>query len=135
MTHQVEDITGGYVRRPLVLIFLSIAVGLAIFMATLRILVPGVQLWMYLLLGFGGAVALAFYTPDLFVGMAFDAGGVASGPMTATFSLAFVQGIAIQTPNADIVAEGFGMIAIVAMMPVIALQVLGVLYNLKTKKK
>lgn len=135
LTHQVEDITGGYVRRPLVLIFLSIAVGLAIFMATLRILVPGVQLWMYLLLGFGGAVALAFYTPDLFVGMAFDAGGVASGPMTATFSLAFVQGIAIQTPNADIVADGFGMIAIVAMMPVIALQVLGVLYNLKTKKK
>ncbi len=134
LTHQVEDITGGYVRRPLVLIFLSIAVGLAIFMATLRILVSGIELWMYLILGFGGAVALAFYTPDLFVGMAFDAGGVASGPMTATFSLAFVQGIAIQTPTADIVADGFGMIAIVAMMPVIALQVLGVLYNIKTRK-
>lgn len=135
LTHQVEDITGGYVKRSLVLIFQSIAVGLAIFLATLRILVPGIQLWMYLLLGFGGAVAMAFFTPELFVGMAFDAGGVASGPMTATFSLAFVQGIAIQTPTADIVTDGFGMIAIVAMMPVIALQVLGLLYNLRTRKK
>jgi hypothetical protein len=52
--------------------------------------------------------------------MAYDAGGVASGPMTATFSLAFVQGIAAQVPTADLVADGFGMIAIVAMMPIIA---------------
>ena len=134
LTHQIEDITSGYVKRSLVLIFLSISVGLAIFMAALRIIVPGIQLWMYLLAGFGAAVAMAFFTPDLFVGLAFDAGGVASGPMTATFSLAFVQGIAIITPGADMVSDGFGMIAIVAMMPIVALQLLGILYNIKTRK-
>jgi hypothetical protein len=133
LTHQVEDITGGYVKRPLVLLFLSVSVGLAILMATIRILVPEIKLWMYLLIGFGAAVVMAFFTPDLFVGVAFDAGGVASGPMTATFSLAFVQGIAYSTPHADIVSDGFGMIAVVAMMPVVALQLLGMLYKIKTR--
>ena len=135
LTHQIEDVTGGYVKRPLVLVFMSLAVGLAILMAAMRVTIPALQLWMYLLLGFGGAVLMAFFTPDLFVGVAFDAGGVASGPMTATFSLAFIQGIAIQTPTADIVSDGFGMIAIVAMMPVLAVQTLGLIYRIKTRKK
>ncbi|MBP7174725.1 MAG: DUF1538 domain-containing protein [Thermoclostridium sp.] len=134
LTNQIEDVTGGSVSRTLVLIFLSIAVGLSIFMSALRILVPNLQLWMYLLPGFGLAVILAYMVPDLFVGMAFDAGGVASGPMTATFSLAFVQGIAAQVPSADIVVDGFGMIAIVAMMPIIAIELLGALYHHKTHK-
>lgn len=134
LTHQVEDVTGGSVRRGLVFIFMSIAVGLSIFMSVLRILIPGLQLWMYLLPGFGLAVILAYFVPDLFVGMGFDAGGVASGPMTATFSLAFVQGIAEQIPTADVVADGFGMIAIVAMMPIIALELLGAIYQAKLRK-
>ena len=75
LTHQVEDVTGGYVRRPLVLAFLSVAVGLAIFLSILRILVPGIQLWMYLLPGFGISVIAAFMVPEFFVGIAFDAGG------------------------------------------------------------
>ena len=129
LTHQVDEVTGGSVRRILVLIFLSIAVGMSIFMSALRILVPEIQLWMYLLPGFGLAVILSFLVPDLFVGMAFDAGGVASGPMTATFSLAFVQGIAARIPTADVVADGFGMIAIVAMMPIIAIELLGAIYR------
>jgi hypothetical protein len=134
LTHQVEDVTGGSVNRILVLIFLSVAVGLSIFVSALRILLPNLELWMYLLPGFGIAAILAYFVPDLFVGMAYDAGGVASGPMTATFSLAFVQGVAAQVPSADLVADGFGMIAIVAMMPIIALELLGALYQLKTRK-
>lgn len=134
LTHQVEDITGGSVKRKLVLIFLSVAVGMSIFMSTLRILIPGIELWMYILPGFGLAVALAYFVPDLFVGVAFDAGGVASGPMTATFSLAFVQGIAAEVPTADMVSDGFGMIAIVAMMPIIAIEVLGALYQYQLHK-
>ncbi len=133
LTHQVEDITGGYVRRPLVLVFLSLAVGSAVLMSVLRILHPGIKLWMYLLPGFGLAVLLSFFVPDLFVGIAFDSGGVASGPMTATFSLAFVQGIAYAVPGADIITDGFGMIAVVAMMPIIAVQILGMLYQYKTR--
>ncbi len=134
LTHQVENITGGSVKRRLVLIFLSVAVGMSIFMSALRILIPSIKLWMYILPGFGLAVVLAYFVPDLFVGMAFDAGGVASGPMTATFSLAFVQGIAAEVPTADIVADGFGMIAIVAMMPIIAIETLGALYQFQLRK-
>ncbi len=134
LTNQVEDVTGGSVRRNLVLIFLSIAVGLSIFMSALRILIPGIQLWMYLVPGFGLAALLAFFVPDLFVGMAFDAGGVASGPMTATFSLAFVQGVAAHVPTADVVADGFGMIAIVAMMPILSIELLGAIYQAKLRK-
>ncbi|NMA25287.1 MAG: DUF1538 domain-containing protein [Clostridiales bacterium] len=134
LTNQVEDITGGSVRRNFVFIFLSVAVGMSIFMSVLRILIPGIKLWMYLLPGFGLAVILAYFVPDLFVGMAFDAGGVASGPMTATFSLAFVQGVAAQVPSADVVAEGFGMIAVVAMMPIIAIELLGAIYQAKSRK-
>lgn len=134
LTSQVEDITGGSVRRILVLIFLSVSVGMSIFMSALRILVPEIKLWMYLLPGFGLAVALAFFVPDLFVGMAFDAGGVASGPMTATFSLAFVQGIAACIPTADVVTDGFGMISIVAMMPIIAIELLGAIYQAKSAR-
>ena len=134
LTQQVEDVTGGSVKRNLVLIFLSIAVGLSIFMSALRILIPGIKLWMYLLPGFALAVILSYFIPDLFVGMAFDSGGVASGPMTATFSLAFVQGIAAQIPTADVVTDGFGMIAIVAMMPIIAINILGVLYQSKYRE-
>ena len=134
LTNQVEDVTGGSVKRRMVLIFLSIAVGLSIFMSALRILIPGIQLWMYLLPGFGLAALLAFLVPDLFVGMAFDAGGVASGPMTATFSLAFVQGVAAHIPTADVVADGFGMIAIVAMMPILSIELLGAIYQAKLRK-
>ena len=134
LTQQVEDVTGGSVKRNLVLLFLSIAVGISIFMSALRILIPGIELWMYLLPGFGMAVLLSYFIPDLFVGMAYDSGGVASGPMTETFSLAFVQGIAAQIPTADVVSDGFGMIAIVAMMPIIAIGILGALYQVKYRK-
>lgn len=134
LTKQVEEVTGGSVKRKLVLIFLSAAVGLSIFMSVLRIFLPQIHLWMYILPGFGLAALLAYFVPDLFVGMAFDAGGVASGPMTATFSLAFVQGIAEQVPTASVVTDGFGMIAIVAMMPIIAIELLGLLYQAKSNK-
>lgn len=134
LTHQVEEVTGGSVKRVLVCMFLSVAVGLAIFLSALRILVPGISLWMYLLPGFALAVVLSFFVSDLFAGMAMDAGGVASGPMTATFSLAFVQGIAAQVPTADVITDGFGMIAIVAMVPIVAIELLGVLYQAKMRK-
>jgi len=135
LTDQVATITANSVRRALVFIFLSLAVGLALFLSALRILVPEIELWMYLLPGFGLTVILAFFTDDLFVGMAYDAGGVASGPMTASFSLAFIQGIAAAVPNADVVSEGFGMIAIVALTPILALEILGLLYSRALKKK
>ncbi len=135
LIHQIEDVTSGYVKKNIVLGALALGVGLAISLSLLRIVVEGIQLWHYLLIGYGVAMGLTFITPKLFVGIAFDAGGVATGPMTATFILAFINGAAYNHPTADVLVDGFGMIAMVALMPIITLQILGTIFKLKTVKK
>lgn len=135
LTQQIEDVTSGYVNRKAVLIPLTIGVGLAVSLSVIRILVPGIQLWHYLLPGYIISLALMFFTPKLFVGIAFDAGGVATGPVTATFILAFIQGAANAFEGADLMVDGFGMIAMVAMTPIITLQVLGLVFAVKSKRK
>ena len=77
---------------------------------------------------------LSYIVPKMFVGIAFDAGGVATGPMTATFILAFVQGAAYSNPGSHPILDGLGMIALVAMMQIITLQILGVIFKIKTRK-
>ena len=134
LTHQIEDITAGYIKRRSVLIPLSIGVGLSVLLSVLRILTPQIQLWHYLLPGYLIALALMFIVPKLFVGIAFDAGGVATGPLTATFILAFTQGAANAYEGANVVIDGFGMIAMVALTPIITLQLLGLFYKIKTRK-
>ena len=96
---------------------------------------PEIQLWHYLLPGYAIALGLTFVVPKLFVGIAFDAGGVATGPITATFILAFTHGAANARAGADLLVDGFGMIAMVALMPIITLQILGLIFKIKTKKK
>ncbi|OJU16143.1 MAG: hypothetical protein BGN88_03385 [Clostridiales bacterium 43-6] len=134
LTHQIEDVTSGYVNRKMVMGTLALGVALAVTLSVLRILVPEIQLWHYLLPGYIISIALTYIVPKLFVGIAFDAGGVASGPMTATFILAFAQGAADATESANVLVDGFGLIATVAMTPIIALQILGFIYKLKSKK-
>jgi hypothetical protein len=134
LTHQIEDVTSGYVKRSVVLITLSIGVGVAVALSVIRILIPDLQLWQYLLPGYMIALIMMYFAPPLFVGIAFDSGGVASGPMTATFILAYAQGVAEAIEGASVVTEGFGMIAMVAMTPLIALQILGLVFKLKSKK-
>lgn len=135
LTHQIEQVTNGYVKRKAVLGALSLGVGLAVLLSVIRIMVPGLELWHYLLPGYIIAVGLMYIVPKMFIGMAFDAGGVASGPMTATFILAFVQGAAQSIEGADVIRDGFGMIAMVAMMPIITLQLLGLIFKLKSKRE
>ena len=97
-------------------------------------LIPGLKLWHILLPGYSIAIGLMFIVPKIFVGMAFDAGGVATGPITATFILAFIQGAADTIPTASVMIEGFGMIAMVALMPILTLQLLGFVYELKRQR-
>lgn len=134
LTHQIEDVTSGYVNRKLVMVALSIGIGTAVALSMLRIIVPGIKLWHYLLPGYIISIALSFFAPKLFVGIAFDSGGVASGPMTATFILAFAQGAADAIESADVLIDGFGMISMVAMTPIIALQILGLIYKARSHK-
>ncbi len=134
LTHQVETVTSGYVKRRVVLLALSIGVGIAVALSMLRIIVPEIQLWHYLLPGYIISIILSFFTPKLFVGIAFDSGGVASGPMTATFILAFAQGAAQALEGANVLVDGFGMIAMVALTPILALQTLGLIFKLKSSR-
>ncbi|MDD4803529.1 MAG: DUF1538 domain-containing protein [Syntrophomonas sp.] len=134
LTHQIENVTSGYVKRNVVLTTLSIGVGLAVALSIIRITIPSLQLWHYLLPGYLISLAFTFFVPKLFVGIAFDSGGVASGPMTATFILAYAQGAAEAIEGANVLIDGFGVIAMVAMTPLIALQVLGFIFKMKSKK-
>lgn len=133
LTEQIEDVTSGYVKKAAVLAPLAVGVGIAVALSVIRILVPGIQLWHYLLPGYAIALSMMFVVPKLFVGIAFDAGGVATGPMTATFILAFIQGAANAFEGADVIIDGFGMIAMVAMIPIITLQGLGLVFAVKSK--
>ena len=135
LTHQIEDVTSGYVKRRSVLVALSIGVGIAVALSMLRIVTPEIQLWHYLLPGYLIASALSFFVPKLFVGIAYDAGGVATGPMTATFILALTNGAAAAHETANVLIDGFGMIAMVALMPIITLQILGLFFRWKTSGK
>ena len=100
----------------------------------LRIVIPEIQLWHYLLPGYIIALVLTFFVPKIFIGIAFDSGGVASGPMTATFILAFAQGASNAFEHSNVLLDSFGVIAMVAMTPLIALQVLGLIYKVNSKR-
>lgn len=134
LTKQIGNVTSGSIKPAAILSTLSIGVGSAILFSTMRVVIEGLELWHFLLPGYLLAVGLSFVVPKVFVGMAFDAGGVASGPMTATFILAFIQGAAQGTPSADILIDGFGMIALVALMPILSLQIFGLIYHLRSVK-
>ncbi len=133
LTRQIEDVTSGSVKRPAVIVSLCIGVGLSVALTMIRVIIPSLELWHYLLPGYIIALGLMYLVPELFVGMAFDSGGVASGPMIGTFIFAFVQGVA-EAKGADLLTDGFGMIAMVALTPLISIQILGLMYKVKSKK-
>ena len=112
---------------------LCLGVAAAVGLSMLRISIPGLQLWHILLPGMIMAIILSYIVPDIFVGVAYDSGGVAAGTMTSVFILPFAQGAAEFIPGADIVQDSFGIIALVAMTPLIAVQLLGLIYKLKTR--
>lgn len=122
---QVEDVTAGNIKDSVLRTTLSIGVGLAIALSMIKIMVPEVRLWYFLLPGFAISIILSYFVDPVFVGIAFDAGGVASGPMAATFVMAFAQGVADSVPTADVLKDGFGVIAMIAMTPVLSVMVLG----------
>lgn len=134
LSNQVEEVTTGSISRKMILITLSIGVAIAVSLSMVRILVPWLRLWMFIVPGFLLALAMSFKVPEIFVGIAFDSGGVASGPMTATFILALSQGVAESVPTANVLVDGFGIIAMVAMTPVVAIMVLGRIYDRKRRK-
>lgn len=135
LSNQVEDVTAGSIPRKLILASLSIGVAIAVSISMLKVMNEGVKLWMFLVPGFMISLVMSKFIPPIFVGIAFDSGGVASGPMTATFVLALMQGVASAIPHADVLVDGFGVIAMVAMMPILTISILGFIYQMKVRKE
>lgn len=130
LSEQVETVSGGTITRKLLLVFLAIGTAIAICLALIRS-VAGFDLKWILIPGYGLSMLLMIFCPSMFSGIAFDSGGVASGPLTSTFVLSFTLGAASVGANGN---DSFGVIALVAMMPLIAIQIMGIMFKLKQKK-
>lgn len=130
---QVEEVTAGTIPGSVLATTLSVGVAVSVGIAMLRVL-TGLPIMWILIPGYGIALALSFFVPDIFTAIAFDSGGVASGPMTATFLLPFAIG-ACKAVGGTIVEDAFGVVAMVAMTPLIAIQVLGLIYKIRSAKK
>lgn len=131
LNKQVEDVTGGAISKRSMLVSLSLGVAVSIGIAMIRVL-NGTSIWYFIVPGYAIALILTFFVEPIFTGIAFDSGGVASGPMTATFMLPFAMG-AGEAVGANILLDAFGLVAMVAMTPLITIQILGVVYKIKTK--
>lgn len=127
LTAQVEEVSGGSIRSRVILVTLCIGVACAVGLAMFRV-AGGQSLWFFLLPGYALALGLTFVCPPLFTAIAFDSGGVASGPMASTFILAFTLG-ASGGLGGNPITDAFGVIALIAMTPLIAIQALGILYG------
>lgn len=127
LNKQVETVTGGAVSKRSMLIALSLGVGVSIALSVIRI-ICGFSVLYYLVPGYFISLGLSFFVPKLYTAIAFDSGGVASGPLTSTFILPFVVGLCFamnpQDPNV-ILTDAFGLVAMVAMTPLITIQALG----------
>lgn len=110
---------------------LSVAIALAMGLSMLRV-ITGISLFWFLIPGYATALLLTFFVPDIYTAIAFDSGGVASGPMTATFMLQFFMGASIAL-GGNVLQEAFGVVALVAMMPLVSIQLVGLFYEQKTK--
>lgn len=122
---QVEDITGGEVTRREMMLALSLGVGVSIGLSVIRI-IYGFSLLYYLIPGYALSLGLSFFVPKIYTAIAFDSGGVASGPLTSGFILPLVIGACVALRGADSVLESaFGVVAMVAMTPLITIQSLG----------
>lgn len=132
LTVQVEEVTSGAITRKMMMIALMIGMSVSVGMAMLRV-ITGISIWYLLIPGYAIALGLLFFVPKVFTAIAFDSGGVASGPMTATFLLPFATG-ACTAIGGNVLMDGFGVVAMVAMTPLVAIQILGAVYAVKAKR-
>lgn len=127
LTRQVEKSSSGYIRSTVMIYTLCTAVGLFIALGMTRI-VYGIPFYYIIIPGYLLAVILMFFSKPSFTAIAFDSGGVATGPMTVTFIMAMAVGAADAIEGRDSVTDGFGLIALVALAPIIMVMLLGFLY-------
>ena len=132
LNKQVEEVTDGAISAKAMGTALSAGVSISVGLAMVRVL-TGVSILWFLVPGYVFAIGISFVVPKLFTAIAFDAGGVASGPMTATFLLPLAQGACVAV-GGNIVTDAFGVVAMVAMTPLITVQLMGLVAQLRTCK-
>jgi lysylphosphatidylglycerol synthetase-like protein (DUF2156 family) len=133
LNNQVETITDGAISAKAMGTGLSIGVSISLGLAMVRV-VTGISVLWFLIPGYAIALGISFFVPKIYTAIAFDSGGVASGPMTATFLLPLAQGACIAL-GGNIVTDAFGVVAMVAMTPLITIQVMGLATRLVKKPK
>lgn len=132
LTKQVEELTDGAISGKAMETSLSVGVSCSIGLAMIRVL-TGVSILWFVIPCYAVALILSFFVPKIFTAIAFDSGGVASGPMTATFLLPFAMGACVSA-GGNIVTDAFGVVAMVAMTPLITIQILGLIYQMQEKR-
>lgn len=133
LTKQVEEMTSGAISAKAMGASLSIGVSISVGLAMIRVL-TGISILYFLLPGYLIALILTFFVPKIFTAIAFDSGGVASGPMTATFLLPFAMG-ACEALGGNIITDAFGIVAMVAMTPLITIQIMGLIFRVKEGRR
>ncbi len=133
LNKQVADVTGGSISEKTMMTGLSIGMALSLGFSLFRV-ITGLPLLAFLLPGYALALGLSFVVPPVFTSIAFDSGGVASGPMTATFLLPLCMG-ACEALGGNILTDAFGIVAMVAMTPLIIIQLIGLFFELKTRRE
>lgn len=133
LNKQVEELSAGAISAKAMGLSLSIAVSSAMGLSMVRVL-TGISILWFVVPGYVLALAMSFFVPPTFTAIAFDSGGVASGPLTATFMLPFAMG-ACTAMGGNIMTDAFGIVAMVAMMPLITVQAMGVVYVIKSRKQ
>ena len=132
LNHLVEEMTAGAISGKTTGLGLSLGVSAALGLSALRI-ITGISIMYILIPGYIIALTLCFFVPKMFVGIAFDSGGVASGTMMSAFVLPLAIG-ACTTLGGDVMTDAFGCVSFVAMAPIIAIQAFGLAYSIKAKK-
>jgi len=130
LNHQVENVTDGAVSVKAMNRCMSIGVAISVGLAMTRVL-TGLPIQWIIIPGYLIALVLSRFVPKIFVGIAFDSGGVASGPMTSTFLLPLSIGTC-QALGGNLMTDAFGVVALVALTPLIAIQIMGIVYQVKT---
>ncbi len=123
LKRQVNEITNGAISQNSVALALSIGVAVSVGIAMLRVL-TGIPIMPFLLIGYAVSLTISFFVPCIYTGIAFDSGGVASGPMTSTFMLPFAMG-ACEAVGGNVMTDAFGIVALIAMAPLTTIQILG----------
>lgn len=133
LKRQVEEVTNGAISQRSIGIALSVGVAVSVGISMLRVL-TGIPILPILIVGYIVPLVITFFVPPIYTGIAFDSGGVASGPMATTFILPFAIG-ACNALGGDVMTDAFGIVAMIAMTPLITIQVLGLIGKTKQDKK